>query len=258
MVQTRHQARQRAFQETPASQKVTTACSRVQKPSRAPKARRTKKPFGVFQGPTLSSQINSLLEQNASAEDFKILLAENKSPLKFIPPLAFDNVYTHDVFYRAIEKQRLDVLPWMLERQNLDNWNILHLAVVYDNLELVQKLQDQIPELGCVLDRSGRTPLHLAFTKCNAQVARLLLESNCWQNYDGIDRNCVGHLTVEAIAFDFRKSGMCEWASLVGWLYGKGGMRIDTRDANGYRAIDLAIKWDIFDIRVKYPLMGRG
>lgn len=32
---------------------------------------------------------------------------------------------------------------------------------------------------------------------------------------------------------------------------------IDTRNSNGETAMDLAIKWDIFDIRVKYPLMGR-
>ena len=30
-----------------------------------------------------------------------------------------------------------------------------------------------------------------------------------------------------------------------------------TRDSNGETAIDLAIKWDIFDIRVTYPLTGR-
>ena len=41
MVQTRRQARQQAFQETPASQKDTTASPRVQKSSQAPKARRT-------------------------------------------------------------------------------------------------------------------------------------------------------------------------------------------------------------------------
>lgn len=88
-------------------------------------------------------------------------------------------IYTaKDVSNIAVLKQRLDVLPWMLERQNLDNWNTLHLAVAYNNLELVKKIGNEIPKLGCVVDRSGRTPLHLAFTKSNAQVARFLLESN--------------------------------------------------------------------------------
>lgn len=57
---------------------------------------------------------------------------------------------------------------------------------------------------------------------------------------------------VEALAFDCKKSGMCEWASLVGWLFNEGGMVTGTRDSNGETAIDLAIKWDIFDIRVIY------
>jgi hypothetical protein len=30
----------------------------------------------------------------------------------------------------------------------------------------------------------------------------------------------------------------------------------ETEDSEGATAIDLAIEWDIFDIRVKYPLMG--
>lgn len=144
----------------------------------------------------------------------------------------------------------------MLGRQELENWNILHLAVVYDSLEMVKKLGNEIPALGYVVDQSGRTPLHLAFTKCNAAVAHFLLEKGCWKNYEEADRDYLGHLAVEAIAFDCRKSRMCEWARFVGWLYDQGGMVIGTQDSNGETAIDLARKWNIFDVRVKYPLMG--
>lgn len=111
--------------------------------------------------------VHRLLDKDASEDDFKTLLTRSKDQLDFIPPLAFDNIYAQDVFYRAIHKKRLDVLPCMLERQNVDNWNSLHLDVVYDNLEVVKKLGNKIPELGFVVDRSGRTPLHLAFVKCN-------------------------------------------------------------------------------------------
>lgn len=254
MVQTRQQTRRKA---QPEKQKDATVKSGVQKPPRTPKVPK-RKHFNVSRNePSLSSQVHRLLDKDASEDDFKTLLAGSKDQLDFVPPLAFDNLYSQDVFYRAIHKQRLDVLPWMLERQDLDNWNTLHLAVVYDNLELVKKLGNEIPKLGCVVDGSGRTPLHLAFTKCNAQVARFLLESNCWKDYHGVDRNCLGHLTVEALAFDYRKSGMCEWASLIGWLYNEGRMVTDTRDSNGETAIEVAVKWDVFDVRVKYPLMGR-
>jgi hypothetical protein len=255
MVQTRQQARRKAQSDI---LKYTTVKSGVQKLPRTPKAPKGKHFNGSRKEPSLSLQVHRLLDDDASEDDFRSLLMGSKDQLDFVPPLAFDNLHTkNDVFHRAIQKQRLDALPWMLERQNLDNWNSLHLVVVYDNLELVKQLGDEIPELGCVVDRSGRTPLHLAFTKCNAQVARFLLESDCWNNYHGVDRNCVGHLTVEALAFDCRKSGMCEWASLVGWLYNEGGMVTDTKDSNGETAIDLARKRDIFDVRVKYPLMGR-
>ena len=201
--------------------------------------------------------ILSLLDKDASDEDFRTLLAEGKDQLSFTPPLAFDNVYAQDAFYCAVHKGRLNVLPWMLERQNLYNWNTLHLAVVYDSLELVKKLGERIPELGCVTDDSGRTPLHLAFVKCNAQIARFLLEKGCWRHYQGDDRNCLGHKTVEALAFDHRKSGFDTWARLVQWLYDEGGMAIDTINSEGQTALDLAIEWDIYDPRVKYPLMGR-
>lgn len=253
MVQTRQQARQKAQSD---KGKHTAVRSRVQKSPRAPKAPKCNDFNGFPKEPTLSSQVHSLLDKDASEDDFKTLLAGSEDRLDFTPPLAFDNIYAQDVFYRAVHKQRLDILPWILQRQNLDNWNTLHLAVLYDNLELVTKLRNKIPEFGCVVDRCGRTPLHLAFTKCNAQIARFLLESNCWNDYYGVDRNCLGHLTVEALALDCRKSGMCEWASLVGWLYDKGGMVTDTRDSNGETAMDLARKWGIFDVRVKYPLMG--
>lgn len=232
MVQTREQARRQAQLD----QRKDTA---VKSPT---KVRKGQYVNDSRREPSLSSQVYRLLDKDASEEDFKTLLKESKDQLDFSPPLAFDNIYAKDVFYRAIHKQQLDALPWMLERQNLDNWNTLHLAVVYNNLELVKKLGNEIPKLGCVVDRSGRTPLHLAFTKSNAQVARFLLESNYWNNYHGIDRNCLGHLTVEALAFDYRKSGMCEWASLIRWLYDKGGMVTDTRDSNGETAIDLAVK----------------
>lgn len=254
MVQTRQQARQKAQSD---KRKDTTVRSGIQKRSRTPKVPNSKHFNGSRKELGLSSQVHRLLDEDASEDDFKTLLTGSKDQLDFIPPLAFDNIYAQDVFHRAIHKQRLDALPWMLERQDLDNWNTLHLAVVYDNLEMVKKHGNDIPELSCAVDRSGRTPLHLAFTKCNAQVARFLLKSNCWKDYHGVDRNCLGHLTVEALAFDYRKSGMCEWASLIGWLYNKGGMVTDTRDSNGETAIDLAIKWDIFDVRVIYPLMGR-
>lgn len=82
--------------------------------------------------------------------------------------------------------------------------------MVYDNLELVKKLRNEIPKLSYIIDRSGRTPLYLVFTKYNAQVARFLLESNCWNKYLSINRDCLGHLTVEALAFDYRKSGIYE------------------------------------------------
>jgi hypothetical protein len=59
--------------------------------------------------------------------------------------------------------------------------------------------------------------------KFNTLVAQLLLEKDCWKNYE---RACLGHLAVEAIAFDYRRSGMCELARLVGWLYDQGGMVI--------------------------------
>lgn len=122
--------------------------------------------------------------------------------------------------------------------------------MVYDSLEIVKKLQNEIPELGCFVDKSGRTPLHLAFTKRNSLVAQFLLENRCWRKYDGTDRDCLGHLA------DCRKSGICEWARLVGWLYDQGGMVIDTQDSNGENAIALARKWNIFDVRVKHPLMS--
>ena len=51
---------------------------------------------------------------------------------------------------------------------------------------------------------------------------------------------------------------MCEWARLVGWLYNERGMMIDTRNPNSEAAIDLARKWDVFDVKVKYRLMGWG
>jgi hypothetical protein len=35
-------------------------------------------------------------------------------------------------------------------------------------------------------------------------------------------------------------------------------MLIDTRNSKGETAIDLARKWNIFDVRVKCPLMGWG
>lgn len=252
MVQTRQQTRRKAQHG-----KDTAVKSGIQKPSRTPKASKRKDSIVSRSEPGLSSQVHGLLNKNASEDDFKNLLAGSKDQLAFTSPLAFDNLHAKDVFYCAIVKQRLDVLPLMLERQNLDNWNTLHLAVVYDDLKLVKKLGKDIPKLGCVVDRSGRTPLHLAFTKCNAQVARFLLESKCWENYHGVDQDCLGHLTVEALAFDYKKSGMCEWASLVGWLYDKGGMVTDTRNSNGETAIELATKWGVFDVRVKYPLMGR-
>lgn len=75
----------------------------------------------------------------------------------------------------------------MLGRQELEKWNILHLAVMYDSLEMVKKLENEISELGCVIGQSGRTPLHLAFTKCNAPVAKFLPEKGCWKDYDGAE-----------------------------------------------------------------------
>lgn len=63
-------------------------------------------------------------------------------------------------------------------------------------------------------------------------------------------------VAVEATAFDCRKSGMCEWASLIQWLYDKAGMVIDTKDSKGETAMDLARKWDIYDVRVESTLMG--
>jgi hypothetical protein len=248
MVQTRQQARLRA----PPDNKKTYGNARVQKSRRTP----TGKTIGPQGKSELTSEILRLLDKDAPEEDFKKLLAGNKAKLDFTPPLMFDNIFVKDAFYHAVEKQRLDVLLLMLERQELENWNVLHLAVLYDSLEMVKKLENEIPKLGCVVDQSGRTPLHLAFTKCNAPVAQFLLEKGCWKNYDGADRDCLGHLAVEAIAFDWKKSGMCEWARLVAWLYEQGGMVIGTRDWKGDTAIYLAQEWNIHDVRVKSVLMG--
>lgn len=61
----------------------------------------------------------------------KVLLTGSKVQLEFSLPFAFDNIYAQDGFYRAIHTERLDISTWMLERQNLDNGNTLHLAVMY-------------------------------------------------------------------------------------------------------------------------------
>ncbi|KAJ5834330.1 hypothetical protein N7447_000356 [Penicillium robsamsonii] len=123
MVQTRQQAHRKA---QPDKRKDTAVKSGVQKPFRTTKVRKGKHVNGSRREVSLSSQVYRLLDKDASEEDFKTLLKESKDQLDFIPPLAFDNIYAKDVYYRAIHKQRLDALPWMLERQNLDNWNTLH------------------------------------------------------------------------------------------------------------------------------------
>ncbi|KAJ5370024.1 uncharacterized protein N7496_006116 [Penicillium cataractarum] len=252
MVQTRQQARPR----TQPDNKKANSNARVRKSRQVP----TRVNLGGPQRRTeLTSEVVSLLNKDAPEEDFRIALARSEVKLDFFPPLMFDNLYKEDAFYKALQKRRLDVLPLMLGKQELEMWNILHLAVVYDSLEVVKEVRNKIPDLGCVVDQRGRTPLHLAFTKCNTLVAQFLLENDCWKKYNGADRDCLGHLAVEAIAFDCRKSGMCAWARFVGWLYDpqEGGMVIDTQDSNGETAIDLARKWDIYDVRVKYTLMGR-
>jgi ankyrin repeat protein len=205
----------------------------------------------------LSLRIQSLLEKDATKDDVKALLVNNTDRLGFAPPLDFDNIYAEDVFYHAVQKERLDILPWMLERQNFVNWNTLHLAVVYENLTLLKKLEDEIPRLGYVSDQNEKTPLHLAFHKYNAQIAQFLLEKECWKYYEGSDRDCLGHMAVEAIVWDYRKSRMSEWSKLIEGLYEELGMVPETLNSEGETALDLAQKWDIFDIRVKYPLMGR-
>ena len=254
MVQTRRQARRKA-PSVIRKGKILTSCA--PKLPQIQKFCKTKYTKTLGTKPSLTSQVRDLLDRGASEDTFKALLMKSQDQLNFVPPLAFDNIHTEDVFYHALHKQRLDVLPLMLEKQNLDNWNCLHLAVIYDDMIMVERLRDSIPELGYAADRSGRTPLHLAFTKCNAQIARLLLESRCWENYNGDDSGYLGHLAVEALAFDYRKSGMCEWARLIEWLYNGGGMDIGTKDLNGETALTLAQKWDVFYFRVKCLLMGR-
>lgn len=53
------------------------------------------------------------------------------------------------------------------------------MAVVFDKLDMVKALKDEVPNYGCQPDDEGRIPLELAFSKCNARIVKKLLEFGC-------------------------------------------------------------------------------
>lgn len=71
--------------------------------------------------------------------------------------------------------------------------NIVHLAVVYDNLKVVQKLGNEILNLSTLLIK-----VKIAFyrelitVERNYLVVRFLLNKGI-TNYEGADQDCLGH-----------------------------------------------------------------
>lgn len=62
----------------------------------------------------------------------------------------------------------------MLEKQTVVvNWTSLHLAVVYDDVGVVEALKKEIPKLGGVADAIGQTPLHLSSYRSPRWVTEL-------------------------------------------------------------------------------------
>jgi ankyrin repeat protein len=187
----------------------------------------------------LSARIIILIEQNATDQEIEKELSRNNSRLPF-QPLA-----DKDAFYHAATKERYKIVPLLLERQDNFNWNSLHLAVAYnDENFILQHFGSRIPELGC-LGEENDTPLHLAFRMGNAKKCKFLLENGCWERYTGDDKDCIGHIAIEEIAFNFNKN-VWEWAAFVAWLYTKGGMSLDTKTSKGQQTVeDLMSRWEI-------------
>lgn len=115
----------------------------------------------------------------------------------------------------AVEKGRPDVLCLLLDRYNKYGWNLLHLVVVFDKLDMVKTMKHEVPQYGCQMDNMGRTPLDLAFYKCNAQMVKLLLELGCLNNYGVSDIRLLGHHVVASSTIDKKKSRTEDWISIL-------------------------------------------
>lgn len=72
--------------------------------------------------------------------------------------------------------------------------NIVYLAVVYDNLKVIQKLGNEILNLSTLLIK-----VKIAFyrelitVERNYLVVRFLLNKGHLKNYEGADQDCLGH-----------------------------------------------------------------
>lgn len=187
-----------------------------------------------------SSRIIDLIKQNATDEDIKSELSRNNSRLPFHPLVA------EDAFYHAAKNERYGIIPQLLERQDDFRWNALHLAVAYnDEKSILQHFSSTISELGC-FGEPGDTPLHLAFRMANIKICKLLLENGCWEKYQGNDKDCIGHVAIEAIAWKCNHKTVWEWADFLLWLYTKGGMSLNSKTSKGHQTVeDLMSKWEI-------------
>ncbi|KAF9883053.1 hypothetical protein FE257_004307, partial [Aspergillus nanangensis] len=130
-------------------------------------------------------EFERLLKSNASIEIFQEYLTRNsdKDYLRFLPPYDFDNIFDKSAVNHAVLHNRHNVIDLVLQKQNTYKFNVLHVAVVYDSLALIERLINDIPRYGHELDKNGKTLLHLAFHKVNAKSAKRLLESGCWEKY---------------------------------------------------------------------------
>ncbi|KAL4960569.1 uncharacterized protein BDV14DRAFT_182284 [Aspergillus stella-maris] len=165
-------------------------------------------------------------------------------------------MYVEDPFFMAVKKRRLDVLRRLLDRYNKYGWNCLHVAVVFDDYCMVRTLQHKVPLYGSQKDHEGRTPLDLAFFKCNAKIVKLLLEFGCLTKYT-MSGTLLGHCVVSSCVIDERKSKTEDWISILDGMLLRRVFDPKAKDNKGRTAYDLSRSYGIFDARFGFSLRGK-
>lgn len=207
-------------------------------PQRRPKRKRK------LNSGALMKTFESLLDRKAQISDFGALLRDDTPLFPLYPPLETDSM-PRDTYYLSVKYNRPDVVQSVLESDAKRNWNPLHVAVVYDGLDMMRDLSLDIPRYGHVKDIYGRTPLHWAFYKSNTEAIRYLLEKECWRHYTGEDNALLVHMAVEAYAWDNdQQSPISRWTHLIEWILGQRGIGKKVRNANGQTAHDMVCRYD--------------
>jgi hypothetical protein len=146
-------------------------------------------------------------------------LKTRSEELQFCHPRDFNKICREDAYYLAVHYNWVDVLKAVLDSKNTCEWNALHIAVVYGGLDTIKAFSDDdIHQYGHIQVEFKRTPLHLAFQRCDAEAALTVSKRECWRFYNGEDKLLLLYITVKAFAFDGRASPYCEWFGLIEWL----------------------------------------